>query len=311
MTPPRPALAALRHGRRCWGMFSNALAPLHRCWGISADALAPPRRGRRFTSVMRRGVGQLLALGLAGVCTMGGLAGCEVREDLTPGAVLYEIDWTKTGIRRSPEGRGWRARTDRGFEVELEAGWLVIRSIEMTACDHKMPPSTSPLVGLLDMLSPLEALAGHTGIRDPSASPVPVVADLARLSPLKIQVVDVPRRQYCRLHLLVARTGPGTVGLPRGEPMLRLSLVLHGQSRAAGDPQGRPFEVRTSLANGRLFDFERPIEHERDRQTVVRLEADPGRLFAGIDVARAAAPEIARSVLTNLFATMRLVRERP
>ncbi len=297
VTLPRPVpavLSPLQCARHGWGMSTNARGHL--------------RRSLRFLSAVRRA--RALALGLAGACALVGLAGCEIREAPALGAVLYEMDWTTTGIRRSPEGRGWRVRTDRGFEVELEAGWIVIRSIEMTACDHETAPSASPLVRLLEVLSLPEALAGHTGIRDPSASPVPVVADLARLEPVRITVLDVFARQYCRLHLLVARTGPGAVGLPPSEPMLRVSLVLKGRSWAARDPQLRPFDVRTSLANGRLFELKPPLEHDRDRQTVVRLEADPRRLFDGIDFAGVTAPEIARGVLANFVATLRLGQDR-
>ncbi len=214
------------------------------------------------------------------------------------GDVAYRVSWEWGEAQPLAGNDGWTVTNDLGYEIEVRAGKLTTRNLELVPCHA--PPQQQPLARLFRGFGPPAAHAGHGSVL-PNASRISrsFEEDLSRPAGREIEARRVRDPDYCQGHLLIAR--------PSGTPPSAASLEISGAQRRGGSAP-RPFSIRGATAYGRLKDLVGSGGGPAERQSIVggiridvRRELDS--MFDGIDFAAmseaAQADRIARSIVDN------------
>lgn len=222
----------------------------------------------------------------------------------------YRLSWNWAGARKL--ARGWQTTNDLGYAVEVRAGRLTTRSIELMGC-HALP-----------MASMLFAYAGH-GLLTPDKSKITkeYTEELDAPSDVAIESRTVTAAGYCQGHYLV--------GYPAGGDLSAPSLEVDGVWRRGGE--AKPFHVRSRFAYGLVKDLasqehtnngSRPrLESDRvagengrapfaskmamGRDVDVAVERSLGQMFQGVDFARMDAMAQGRQMAKSLVNSYRFV----
>lgn len=173
-------------------------------------------------------------------------------DPIVRGKVRYELDWDKRGVRGA--ANGWSVTNDLGYEIQVTAGRMVTRGIEMVSCHQ-------PTATALGWLRP-SVYAGH-GFLVPDASRLakPVEEDLSRLVPKLAGELATATPEYCQGHYLV------------------VGLTIEGLwSKDGSKPIA--FRASTPQAFGELKELPQKVSLPNPmRIRIVR----PARMFDGID----------------------------
>jgi hypothetical protein len=204
-------------------------------------------------------------------------AGCSV-SDPTPEAGVeltsarWRLDWDGAGVQ--PTSTGGSTTTDQGFDVEVDAGWMVDHTITLAPCANVTARGV-PFVGV--------AHAHHLEFSDSSEILLSRVTDLTSPQPLGITGGSFGAATCCGFHWLVAR----------------LSLSLSGRWSRGG--ASGSIAVETSLPNAREYDFPADLAPADGSVSLVITRRLAG-LLDGLDFEADNDNAIAWTVLANLVA---------
>jgi hypothetical protein len=213
--------------------------------------------------------------------------------------VRYVLSWDLGGVAQTEEG--WSVQ-DGDVELVVTSLELVTYSVELMPCPSTPIATTRmrsrAMMGrVAEWLVP-PASAGHSATRNDIATPFSVIERPMNGAPVILEPSSQTPGEWCRIHWLVARRDDDTV---LGGPTLlpeRHSLRITGIRRS---PEGdAPFDLSTTLANGRYLDLSTPVH--TDAGATVEIVRDAEALL------RALGPELApaaqeRAVLRTLFET--------
>jgi len=194
------------------------------------------------------------------------------------------LDWNTDDVELHDEG--WTLTTDRGFEVEIETGWVVNYSVTLVPCASAQQ---LPTPAWLHLIAGQSAWADHTPYDDPSRIELAQAEDLTSPSSISLQHQTFPLSTYCGMHWLVARGDPET-------EIAGTSLRLQGHW-AHGDAEG-PIDIDTAFANA--LDRDLPSVTGSDHEIIVRVTRQLASLFDGIDLQTDTDDAIAWAILSNL-----------
>lgn len=195
-------------------------------------------------------------------------------------SVVWRLDWDKTGV--TPEGGGWRAHSDLGYDVHVTAGTLTTWRLGLQPC----PQTAWSLIP--------SAYAHHIEPPDPTSVLPHLAEDLAAPVATRLPVRQVPSARYCRGFWLVSPPPPALAG-----EAPRLSLALHA-TWTRGGVQGE-LALETWIPDAKL----QPVPGLQDANGAIELtvERHLGTLFDGIDLANAPTPSLAWTILHRLLET--------
>jgi hypothetical protein len=207
---------------------------------------APGARGVRLLPAL---AASLAALALTPTCD--GQSTHEGASPSLPGAVVstakWRLAWDLDGVTLSGDGAASFA-TNQGYDVALQAGWMVTHSVSFGACE---PATSTQAAGLGAWLGVRPAHA-HTEDTHPSwievmraeplSSPVSAEAAASSFAPSRV----------CRVHWLVARTDHDWAG-PGGSDLAGKSVRLAGTWSKAG--REGSFGIDTWWPHGRLVEL--------------------------------------------------------
>lgn len=233
--------------------------------------------------------------------------------------VKYALTW-KADQWREHDDTGDRVLVnDLGYTIRLTRGYVVTRSTELVEC-----PKTAlsgllalPMQLIAALAAPRAAYAGHsTGTPNPAAINIPRVESLTDAQSSIAGEVWLAPQVYCQVHYLIARADNNTVNLPHDPDMVDVSLHVEGTYRARGAAEEKPFLLRTTVANGRLFDLF-PAGHVGDAAAKFRLDTghdgadvvirrDLDHLFSGVDFVAMPERLVVRQILQNMIDTLQI-----
>ena len=204
------------------------------------------------------------------------------------GTISYKLTWDWKGVERANDG--WKVVNDLGYEVEVSAGRLVTRSVELVPCHYQ--PAQPPQAWLWDLLSPASVYAGHGSLLpNPAKTTRSYEEDLTALSDVEIEKREVSYPEYCQAHYLIAR--------PTGTGPTATSLELRGSYRKGGKSEA--FVIASKLAYGELKDLDAAVDIVGGIN--VSIERSLARLFDGVDFdsmdERARDLSVLRSMVSN------------
>ncbi len=208
------------------------------------------------------------------------------------GSVTYVLDWSWG--RAQPNADGWWTTSDRGYTVSVSDGYITTHALELVACPHEHPASTSSLSSqLLDLLDAPSAAAGHSSLhhdtsRLTQAWVEPLTAPISQTS--AVLTVDEP--SYCQLHYLVA-ADPAAA-----QPTTTVAIT--GTYIAPNTMVAVPFSITSDLTWGRnaaLASADGIPMH--GQQLHIHIQRDLGSLFDGVDF-QADADAQAKAILRAL-----------
>lgn len=211
--------------------------------------------------------------------------------------VVFSLEWDLTGTERSADGAALVVRTDLGYRVWLQRGFLASHPLDLVECAEPVPPLARLAAGAAALLAPAPAWAGHVLSLNPSAFRPATVESLPAAAPTTSTRVLVAGRRYCELNYLVARADAGASGLPDDLAMTGKSLYLEGMFAAPG-ASPEPFTIATSVTAGRRFALRRPGDATGD--AVVHVRRRMASLFDGVDFVRQPRSEWPHHILANL-----------
>lgn len=217
--------------------------------------------------------------------------------------VRYALDWSWGNARPSPSG-GWEVQTNLGYSLQVEAGRLVTRSLELIPCHPG--PMVGPRASLTRWLQPTAVRAGH-GSFLPNESRIrrSHEEDLAAPHRTVLDSLVVTDPEYCEAHYLIARAtgeGPGS-----------LSLELTGTWKREGSGAARPFRIETPTAFGRIHPLTASTGEPVSRSILGGLRATVtrslGTMFDDLDFATTEPAELGQRVIRRLVAETQVVAE--
>lgn len=231
-------------------------------------------------------------------------ADADASPDAPGGELRYELRWKTDGVSWDPSTQRFTLTNNLGVLFEIDRGYLVNYSAELTECDPDPEPWGWRLLSLP------RAWAGHAeGSASPSAVWTQRVERLGPGEPLEFGRVQPPAQRYCGVHYLVARANPNPTGEPDDLPLEGVSLYLEGRAQHPGGlPQ--PFVVQTGLPVGVLTHLYPLGAYGDDAQALaldtaqggatVRITRDLAAVFQGADPATMSARTLERHLLGNL-----------
>ena len=216
-----------------------------------------------------------------------------------PGTVEYVLDWDTSGLVLEPTG-GWVVTTDLGYEVTLDAGWLVSYSVQLTQCETARSRFGAALRRALAALSPIQtAWAGHGDDNDVSAA-LGIVEDLASPTSSVRSGLQLGETDYCGVHYLVARADEDVIDRPDGVTLDRLSLVTSGRYTRLSDGEVGEFSIETSTGFGVLLELPNAAVIRTGDAPIVRVTRTLGGAFDGVDIATATDVDLERALVRAL-----------
>lgn len=259
---------------------------------MTEAAVAPPaentRGGRRLILGLLVVAGVLFCIGIASVLS------------IQPRGFTYSMEWDVSGIEVA--AGSWLMR-EEGSEVRVDTLELVTYSVELMPCQPEGSVSDGLRRRLFDGVRRMlasTAHAGHSGERNDIATPFSVVERPLVRRFAVLQPAASIQGDWCRVHWLVARRDADT--LLQGDEVLpeRRSLLVVGARRTGADAEWVPFEVSTTLGNGRYFELP---AHLVDTDTGhVRVTRSASALLQALLTERPAR-QTEREVLRVLFET--------
>lgn len=216
----------------------------------------------------------------------------------------YVLNWDTTGIEPTEEGWSFQGGTSTVVLTEFE---LVSYSVELMPCPGSASAASEMSFEVLKRIVPA-AHAGHSGVRNPMATPFAVIENPLEQLTLTLQPASVTPGDWCRAHWLVARRDEDTlVARPTNLPDRR-SLYIAGYRLIDGSRE--PFSFSSTLANGRYFELPERTESAVGGDIVVQRSAEA--LMRALELPLAPRDR-ERAVLRALFdsATVSLSDGRP
>lgn len=223
-----------------------------------------------------------------------------------PARVTYHLEWDWGSASPAPDGAGWRVVNDLGYRVRVRRGYIVNYSLALSESEPPDPDAGRASTGFRDAWSMPVALAGHSNGRpDPTAVELARVESLAAPEAFEVPTLRVPPARYAKFHYLVARANYKAVNLPEDVDMSGLSLYLQGCYQAPKSETWRPFEIKSSMANGALRSLSDGVPggelntgtHHAD----IHVRRDLGRLFDGLDFQETPTRRRPWRILSNLI----------
>lgn len=204
----------------------------------------------------------------------------------------YVLDWNTTGIELTEEGWSFQGGTSTVVLTQFE---LVSYSVELMPCPESASAASEQSSEVLNWIIPA-AHAGHSGVRNPMATPFAVIENPLARATLTLQPASLTPGDWCRAHWLVARRDEDT--LVDGPTNLPDRRSLHITGYRVTDGAREPFSFSSTLANGRYFDLPEGMETAVEGDIVVQRSAEA--------LMRALEPPLAprdreRAVLRALF----------
>ncbi len=254
----------------------------------AASVQHPERVPRR-----RRLLAALLVVG----CVLLG-SGVMQMMNARPRGFTYSLQWDVSGVEVSPEG--WLL-LEADAQVRVDAFELVTYSVELMPCPSGEAASNRAASRAIEaLLRAVEsrAYAGHSSERNDIATPYSVIErPLVRPITVLAPTMSTPG-DWCRVHWLVARRDADTV--LQGDERLaeRRSLLITGARRSGEEAEWVPFEVSTTLGNGRYFDL--PESFRETDTGHVQITRSAGALLATLMTERSER-ETEREILQVLF----------
>ncbi|MFT5433225.1 MAG: hypothetical protein ACI9OJ_003930 [Myxococcota bacterium] len=272
------------------------------------------KRGQ-FVSSDRRVIGRICGVLLAGLCVF-----CESPADSTssdtsssdgsassdstaamPGELTYRLDWDLDGVELSDSVK---LTTDTGYNVTLDAGYLVFYAAQLVPCSDDTVTVQSPLDWLWQTVAGKTAHAGHSGETDPSAVEQSRIESLTAPATIELGSVTVTPGEdgsrYCQSHYLIADTDSTTLDRPTDVEMNGSSLYYAGSWTRADSADTGTFVIRTNLAWGKIYEAEElNISGASFEVTLTRAL---GRSFDGIEFATDSEADMAKQFFRSLVA---------
>ena len=219
--------------------------------------------------------------------------------------ITYTLDWTWGDATPNSNGNGWTVTNDLGYEIQVERGYLVNRSMELIPCPTE--DTISSLI--LEQFLPQLAYAGHgSDDRDPSRISRPFVESLTAPTSAILETTYGYQPDYCQVHYLIAEGIETARNLPSEMDMQGISLFVEGRYRAPGANNFIPFTITAPLTWGTITDVITEIEAEKTILTVdtpishITIRRNLATMFDEIDFARSSGEEQAKAVLRALTA---------
>ena len=219
--------------------------------------------------------------------------------------ITYELDWD-WGDAVLTSG-GWFVTNDRGYQIHVQSGYLVNRSLELIECTGSDATGESIADRLRQTLAAQPAYAGHNGAHDTSRITAPWVESLTEPVTQTVETVLVTAPNYCQLHYLVAPGIETAQHLPHEVEMLGMTLWLEGDYLAPGTSTSVPFTIQTNLAWGEVAELmtlsSEPLNTlQRDNVALqITVRRDLETLFDGVDFETMPDIEQAKTVLRSLI----------
>jgi hypothetical protein len=218
-------------------------------------------------------------------------------------SVQYSYALDAAGAQPDPAG-GWRVKLPSGQQILVRRGWATLYTAQLVPCPREGKAVAPAALGLLKLLAPAQAYAGHSKQLDPSGLNPPVVLSLKKpgLTPLALKTF--PAQHYCQTHFLMARATQEAVGLPADVDMVRTSLHLEGVLEQADGKPLKPFTIHTPVAHGKLIDLPKDVisrAAQQDGKLEITLHQSLGTLFQNVDLENLPEQRLARAVLQNLI----------
>lgn len=219
--------------------------------------------------------------------------------------ITYELDWDWGDAVLTSDG--WFVTNDRGYQIHVQRGYLVNRSLELIECAGSDATGESITDRLRQTLLAQPAYASHgTGAHDTSRITTPWVESLTEPVAQTVETVLVTASNYCQLHYLVAPGVETARHLPHEVEMIGVTLWLKGDYLAPGTSTSMPFTIQTNLAWGEAAELMTPSSESLDtlqRDNValqLTVRRDLEALFDGVDFETMSDIEQAKTVLRSL-----------
>ncbi len=154
--------------------------------------------------------------------------------------VGYTLDW-EWGRAEALSTGGWSTVTDLGYRVEVTAGAVVTRNLELVPCHVPLPIPRAALPWSL--FAPVPVAAGHSSLA-PNESKISTSysEDLAAPKARFLETKVVTDPEYCRAHYLIARE--------KGTALGAEALSVVGTWSRAPDWVATPFRLKSASAYG-------------------------------------------------------------
>ncbi|MCB0167190.1 MAG: hypothetical protein KDI79_23375, partial [Anaerolineae bacterium] len=218
--------------------------------------------------------------------------------------ITYELDWDWGDAVLTSDG--WFVTNDRGFQIHVQRGYLVNRSLELIECTGSDATGESITGRLRQTLAAQPAYAGHGGVHDTSRITAPLVESLTKPVAQAVETILVTAPNYCQLHYLVAPGIETARYLPHDVEMMGVTLWLEGDYLAPGTSTSVPFTIQTHLAWGEAVELMTSASESLDtlqRDNValqITVRRDLASLFDGVDFEAMSDIEQAKTVLRSL-----------
>ncbi|MEZ4372514.1 MAG: hypothetical protein R3B07_16935 [Polyangiaceae bacterium] len=181
-----------------------------------------------------------------------------------------------------------RFDTDRGYQVELRHGYLVLEHLELQDCVE------DPVIGSL--WEPAVALA-HTG-GNPRRLAAPVFVDLITPpSNTSLGVLKPPAGTYCAFQQSLGPADADTPGAPAEAIGQSLSLAFSVSGGPLGEP--RVLEIRSDVVFDGFYALQPMTLDGSHRHVSIKIAHSGAAWFDGIDFATADEERITQKFLRN------------
>jgi hypothetical protein len=222
--------------------------------------------------------------------------------------VRFLQTWESAGILRAEARGAFMVRTNLGYEVRVDKGFLVDTSASLVDCEgpggdvwEKATRRSS--FGLGSLFEGV-AYAGHLQAPDPSNVAHPTVTDFVSVQgQTTFGESRFPEARYCHVHFLVAGgAGPSayTATFPDVDTT-RTTLYVRGAWRK-GEGTWNSLELRSKSADGVLLDLPPLVDGPmKGTDVTVTIARRLATMFDDIELALESRSEVlAKSVLRNL-----------
>lgn len=209
--------------------------------------------------------------------------------------VSYSLAWSWDGATWDEARHSYVFKTDRGYVIRLEAGYLGTVSLELVPCHPTAPASASG--ALLDLLAPAAAYANHGYIHDSTLVQAPVVETIVSKEVRPFGAGQGSPKSYCQLHELLA---PLDQLSPDGFHLDHWSAFVRGGYVLPSGGEEKPFESHINLRGGALVDLHQVGATAAGNQTSVTVTRSPLHVFDGVALEKLTSSEIAYAFMRGL-----------
>jgi hypothetical protein len=212
-------------------------------------------------------------------------AGAEVR---------YSVAWSWEGATWNDAHHSYSFRSDRGYTVRLEAGYLGTASFELVPCQVNTAPAPPVQRAFLDLLLPAAAYANHGYAHDASLVQAPAVESLLRSGAYEFGVGHTSGVRYCQLHELLV---PLDQQAEDGFHLDHWSAFIRGAWTLPNGGEEHAFAAHVNLRGGALVDLPEP---HGAGPFAVRVTRSAVHAFDGVTLEKLSSSELAYAFLRGL-----------